>query len=85
MVVCEVKPHKENTNRTHITVAGSQNFYPRDLGKSTGALNLFKFIINSALLRRNAHFFWFDLKNFYLQTPIERSEYVFIKLSDIPQ
>ena len=30
-------------------------------------------------------FFSFDLKNFYLQTPMERSEYVHIKLSDIPQ
>ena len=27
----------------------------------------------------------FDLKNFYLQTPMDRSKYVCIKLSDIPQ
>ena len=33
----------------------------------------------------DAHFVSFDLKNFYLQTPMERSEYVRIKLSDIPQ
>ena len=26
MVVCKVKPHKENPNWTHITVAGSQIF-----------------------------------------------------------
>ena len=30
-------------------------------------------------------FFSFDFKNFYLQTPMERSEYVRIKFSDIPQ
>ena len=30
-------------------------------------------------------FVCFDLKNFYLQTPMERSEYVRIKILDIPQ
>ena len=34
--------------------------------------------------RHNARFVSFDLKNFYLQTPMERSKYVRIKLSDIP-
>ena len=28
MVLCEVKPHKEDLNRTHITAAGSQICYP---------------------------------------------------------
>ena len=28
MVVCKVKPHKEDHNRTRITVVGSQLFYP---------------------------------------------------------
>ena len=85
MVVCEVKTHKEDPNCTHITVTGSQICYPRDVVTPTGSLNLVKLIINSVLSRRNARFFPFDLKNFYLQTPMERSEYVHIKLSDIPQ
>ena len=85
MVFCEVKPHKEAPNRTRITVAGSQTCYPGDVGIPTGSLDLFKIIINSVLLRRNARFFSIDLKNFYLQTPIERSKYVRIKFSDIPQ
>ena len=85
MVVCEVKPHKEYPNRTRITVAGSQICYPRNVGTPTGSLDLVKLIINSVLLHRNAHFLCFDLKNFYLRTPMEISEYVRIKLSDIPQ
>ena len=85
VVVCEVKPHKEDLNRTRITVAGSQIFYPGDVGTPTGSLDLVKLIINSVLSRRNARFVSFDLKNFYLQTPMERSEYVRIKFSDIPQ
>ena len=51
----------------------------------TVSLNLVKLMINSILYRCNARFVWFDLKNFYLQTPMNRPEYVRIKLSDIPQ
>ena len=85
MVVCEVKPHKEDPNRTRITVAGSQICHYGDLGTPTGSLALVKLIISSVLLRHNARFFPFDLKNFYLQTPLDKSEYVRIKFSDIPQ
>ena len=60
MVVCEVKPNKEDLNRTHITVTGSQICYPGDVGKPTGSLDLVKLIINSVLSRRNARFVSFD-------------------------
>ena len=85
MVVCEVKPKKEDPNRKRITIAGSQIIYPDDIGTPTGSFDLVKLIINSVLYRRNARFFWFDFKNFYFQTPMGRSYYVRIKLSDIPQ
>ena len=63
MVVCEVKPHKEDPNQTRITVAGSKMCYPGDEGTPTGSLNLVKLIINSVLLCRNARFVCFDKKN----------------------
>ena len=85
MVVCEVKPHKEDPNRMRITVACSQHCYSGDVGTATGSLELVKLIINSVLSRRNVSFVSFDLKNFYLQTPMERSEYVRIKFSETPQ
>ena len=85
MVVYEVKPQKEDPNETCITVAGSQICYPGDVGMPTGSLKLVKLIINSVLSRRNARFVCFDLKNFYLQTTMEQSEYVRIKLSYITQ
>ena len=62
MVFCELKPHKEDPNRTRITVSGSQIYYPVDVGTPTGSLDLVKLIINSVLSRHNAHFFCFDLK-----------------------
>ena len=73
MVVWEVKPHKEDPTRTHISVAGSQICYLGDVGTPTGSLYLVKLIINSVLLRHNARFVSFDLKNFYLQTLMDRS------------
>ena len=85
MVACEFKPHKEDPKRTRITVTGSQICYPVDVGTPTGSLDLFKLIINSVLSLCNTHFFSFDLKNFYLRTPMDRSKYVRIKFSDIPQ
>ena len=57
MVVCKVKPHKEDPNRTRITVAGSQICYLGDVGTPTGSLNLVELIINIVLSCRNAHFF----------------------------
>ena len=70
-VVCEVKPHKEDPNRTRITVAGSQISYPRDVGTPAGSLVLVKLIINSVLSRRNARFVSFDLKKLLSTNPDE--------------
>ena len=84
MVLCEVRPQKEDTNRTCITVAGSRIFYPGDIGTPTDYLDLVKLMINSVLSCRNTCFVFFDAKNFYLKIPMDRPEYVRIKLSGIP-
>ena len=57
MVLCEVKPQKEDPNRTRITVAGISIFYPINKGMSTGSLDLVKLMINSVLSCCNARFF----------------------------
>ena len=85
LVVCEVKYHKEDPNFTRITVTGSQICYPIDVGTPTGSLDFVKLIINSVMSRRKARFVSFYLKTFYLLTLMEPSEYVRIKLLDIPQ
>ena len=75
----------EDPNRTRITVAGSRIYYPGNIVMPTGSLDLAKLIINSFMSRHNACFFCFDTKTNYLQTPMDRPEYVRIKLLDIPQ
>ena len=51
----------------------------------TGSLNLAKLMIDSVLSCSNARFVYFEAKIFYLQTPMDRPEYVRIKLSEITQ
>ena len=69
MVVCEVKPHKEDPNWTRVTAAGSQICYPGDVGTPTGSLDLVKLVINSVISCRNARFFCFDLKKLLPPNP----------------
>ena len=85
MVVCEVRPQKEDPNRTRITVTGGHICYPGDIGTSTGSIDLVNIMLNSVLYRPNTRFVCFDAKHFYLQTPMDLPKYVCIKLLDITQ
>ena len=51
----------------------------------TASLKLVKLIVNSVLSRLGTKFCSFDVKNFYLGMPMDRPEYVKIKLTNIPQ
>ena len=84
-VVCEIRPQKEDQNRTRITIAGNRIVFPGEVATPTASLVLVKLIVNSVLSCPGAKFCSFDVKNFYLGTPMERPEYVKIKLTDIPQ
>ena len=83
--MCEVREQKEDPNRTRITIGGNCICYHGDVSTPTAGLDLVKLIINSVLSRRNAKFACFDIANFYLMTPLDRPEYMRIKISDIPQ
>lgn len=84
-VVCLIRPNKADPNRTRITIGDNRICYPGDVGTPTGSLELVKLMVNSVVSRRNAKFACFDIANFYLATPLDRPEYVRIKIDDIPQ
>jgi len=84
-VVCEVRPQKDDPNRTRITIGGNRICYPGDTGTKTGSLELVKLMLNDVLSTPQARLGCFDISNFYLGTPLDRPEYVRIKLADIPQ
>ncbi len=83
LVVCEVRPEKDDPDRTRITIGGSKICYPGDVGTNTASLELVKILLNSVLSRKGARFSCIDLKNFYLDTPMQDPEYVRVKISDI--
>jgi len=82
--VCELKPNKKEINRTRLTVGGDRINYPGDCSTPTADLVLVKTHFNSVISTRNARYMTLDIKNFYLNTPMTRPEYIRIKLSDIP-
>ena len=84
-MVCEVWPQKEDSDRTRITIGGNHIIYPGDVGTPTASLELIKLILNSVLSHLGAKFACFDVKIFYLATPMNRSEYARIKIEDIPE
>jgi hypothetical protein len=84
-VVCEVRPTKDDPNRTRITIGGNTITYLGDCGTKTGSLESVKLVINSTLSTPDARFMSMDLSNFYLMTPLDRPEYARIQLSVIPQ
>ncbi len=64
MVVCEVRPDKNNPNRTWITIGSNRICYPGNVGTNTASLVLLKLLLNSVLSQKGAHFSSNDLKNF---------------------
>jgi hypothetical protein len=85
MVVCEVCPEKDDPDHTRITIGGNRICYPGNVGTNTASLELVTLLLNSVLSRKGARFSTINLKNLYLDTPMPNSEYVRIKLSNIPE
>ena len=84
MVVCEVRPDKDDPDCTRIIIGGNHICFPGDVGTNTASLELVKLLLNSVLSRKGARFSSIDLKKFYLDTPMPDPEYVRIKILDIP-
>ena len=84
-MVCEVRPNKDDPNRTRITVAENRVSYPGDVATPTGSMELLKLIINRTLSRPGARFACFDIIFLNLDNPMDRSEYARIKTSVILQ
>ena len=82
--VCTVRPQKKEQNRTRAVLGGNRVHYPGDVGTPTADMLLFKILLNSVVSTPGAKFMAFDVSNFYLNTPMQRYEYVKMRLADIP-
>jgi hypothetical protein len=83
--VVDIKDHKEEKERTRLTVGGDQIEYPGDKSTSTAGLTTAKILINSVISTLGAKFLVIDINDFYLNTPLGRFKYMVINLSSLPQ
>jgi hypothetical protein len=59
--------------------------YPGNTHVPTADITTFKLHVNSTLSTPDAKICCADVKNFYLNTPMDRPEYMYIPLNLIPQ
>jgi hypothetical protein len=83
--VVDIKDHKEEKERTRLTVGGDQIEYPGDKSTRTAGLTTATNLINSVISTLSAKFLVIDIKKFYLNTPLGRLKYMVINLFSLPQ
>ena len=84
-IVCTIRPQKEETHRTRLTVGGNLIDYPYDVSTPTADITTAKIMFNSVLSTPDAKFMGLDIKDFYLNTEMERYEYMRMPIDIIPQ
>jgi hypothetical protein len=84
-MVCDYKPHKLEKERVRLTVGGDILDYSGDVTTSTADITTFKILINSTLSTNDAAMMMMDIKNYYLDTPLPRFEYMKMLLSRFPE
>jgi hypothetical protein len=82
---CNFKPNKEEKEHTRLTVGGNRINYPDDCSTTTVDMILFKILVNSILSTPNVKCIMIDIQDFYLQTPMNRPEYMRLKITDISE
>jgi hypothetical protein len=74
----------EEKECTRLTTGGNRNNYPDDCGTPTADMTLLKILVNSIIPTPNAKCIMMDIKDFYLNTPMKRPDYMRLKITDIP-
>ena len=83
-VVVDFRPQKEDPNRVRITAGGNLIKYPGELTTRTADLTTTKIVWNSVISTEGARYACLDVSNFYLETPMNRYEYMKMPLSIFP-
>jgi hypothetical protein len=83
-IVVSLRPQKAEVERTRLTVGGNLIDYPGDVSTKTANLTTAKILFNSVPSTPKANFMGINLKNFYLNTPLDRYEYMRLSIDIIP-
>ena len=73
-IVVDYHPQKADPHRTRLTVGGNRIQYPHDITTYTADLTTCNLLFNSTISTPNARFATIDIKNFYLNTPVDQFE-----------
>ena len=83
-IVVDYHPQKQELNHTSLTVGGNGTNYPCEVATPTADLTMATLLFNSTIATPGAKFFGVDVKNFYLNTPLDHFEYMRLPLDLIP-
>jgi hypothetical protein len=84
LITCLIQPEKiDEPNRTRLVAGGDRVHYPGDTSTPTANLLTIKILINSIISTAGAKFMTMDIKDFYLNTPMARYEYMQLHIADI--
>ena len=84
LITCLVRPEKlDEPNRTRLVAGGDRVHYPGNAGTPTANLLTIKILINSIISTAGAKFMTMDIKDFYLNTPMARYEYMQLRIADM--
>jgi hypothetical protein len=78
------RPQKAEPERIHFTVGGDCIDYKGKVSTPTAVLTTVKLLLNSVISTPNAKFMTADIKDFYLNMPMNCYEYMRIPTKDIP-
>ena len=84
-IVCNATPQKEEVFCTRLTVDGSRINIGMDCGAPTASLLTVKLLLSSFISTENVRFISIDIKDFYLNTPMKRPEFLRLKIKNFPK
>ena len=82
--MCSVRQEKKEENITRFTVGGDKIDYPGEVATPTAYMLVAKILFNSIISTKGARLMTIDISNFYIMTPLKRTEYISIHVRDIP-
>jgi hypothetical protein len=86
LITTLIRPEKlDEPNRTRLVAGGDRVHYPGDAGTPTADLLTIKLLLNSIISTPNAKFMTVDIKDFYLNTPMARYEYMRLWIADMSE
>ena len=83
-ICCKLQARESGSQQNTAHLGGDRVKYPGDCGTPTVDLLTINFLLNSIVSTPGAKFMTIGIKYFYLNTPMERSKYMRMKISNLP-